>query len=116
MTAHVIEARDLTVAYHESPVLWDLDIDLEEGKATAIVGPNRAGKSTMLKLMAGLIEPWSGRVEILGAPAGREARRGWRGTADIVPVTRSRYEHGRQVVGSLVEIASTEGRLVYGRN
>lgn len=48
--------------------------------------------------------------------AGREAQRGWRGVADIVPVTRSRYEQGRRVVGSLAEIASAEGCLVYGRN
>lgn len=47
---------------------------------------------------------------------GRDARRGWHGMADIVPVTRSRYEQGRRVVGSLADIASAEGRVVYGRS
>ncbi len=67
MTAHVIEARDLTVAYHESPVLWDLDIDLEEGKATAIVGPNGAGKSTLLKAILGLVPIAAGVTRIFDA-------------------------------------------------
>jgi len=47
--------------------------------------------------------------------AGREARRGWHGMADIVPVTCSRYEQGRRVVGSLAEIATAEGRTVFGQ-
>lgn len=64
MTAHVIEARDLTVAYNESPVLWDLDIDIEQGKATAIVGPNGAGKSTLLKAILGLVPIAAGATRI----------------------------------------------------
>ncbi len=64
MTAHVIEARDLTVAYNESPVLWDLDIDINEGKATAIVGPNGAGKSTLLKAILGLVPIAAGATRI----------------------------------------------------
>ncbi|WP_035485455.1 nucleotidyltransferase domain-containing protein [Geminicoccus roseus] len=54
-------------------------------------------------------------VEKRRLSAGRKARRGWYGMADIVPVTRSRYEEGRRVIGSLAEIASAEGRRVYGR-
>jgi ABC-type Mn2+/Zn2+ transport system ATPase subunit len=50
-------------------------VAVEPGSLLAVVGPNGAGKSTLLKLMAGLVAPWSGRIEILGAPAGREARR-----------------------------------------
>lgn len=64
---HVIEARDLTVAYHESPVLWDLDIDIVEGRATAIVGPNGAGKSTLLKAILGLVPIAAGTTRVFEA-------------------------------------------------
>jgi manganese/zinc/iron transport system ATP- binding protein len=64
MTTNVIEARDLTVAYNESPVLWDLDIDIEQGRATAIIGPNGAGKSTLLKAILGLVPTAAGATRI----------------------------------------------------
>jgi len=62
----VISVRDLTVAYHESPVLWDVDLDVRPGKATAIVGPNGAGKSTLLKALLGLVPIAAGSVKMLG--------------------------------------------------
>ena len=40
-----IEVRDLTVAYRENPVLWDIDLDVGSGTLMAIVGPNGAGKT-----------------------------------------------------------------------
>ena len=38
--------RDLTVAYHRKPVVWDVDLSIPEGRLVSIVGPNGAGKST----------------------------------------------------------------------
>ena len=55
--------HDLTVAYDEKPVLWDVDLNIPTGSLTAIVGPNGAGKSTLLKAVLGLIKPVSGGVE-----------------------------------------------------
>jgi manganese/zinc/iron transport system ATP- binding protein len=60
----VIVVRDLTVAYNESPVLWDVDLDIEPGKITAIVGPNGAGKSTLLKAILGLVPIAAGSIRI----------------------------------------------------
>lgn len=65
--ASVIEVRDLTVAYNESPVLWDVDLDVQLGKATAIVGPNGAGKSTLLKAILGLVPIAAGATKVYGA-------------------------------------------------
>lgn len=62
----VIAVRDLTVAYNESPVLWDVDLDIEPGKITAIVGPNGAGKSTLLKAILGLVPTAAGSVRVFG--------------------------------------------------
>ena len=56
-------AEDLTVAYGEKPVLWDVDFNVPMGKLMAIVGPNGAGKSTLIKAMLGLLKPVAGKVE-----------------------------------------------------
>ncbi|GAP64218.1 manganese/zinc/iron transport system ATP-binding protein [Ardenticatena maritima] len=69
-----ILVEDLTVAYAEEPVLWDVDLAVPEGVLMAIVGPNGAGKSTLIKTILGLVEPAAGRVLIYGKPY-REQRR-----------------------------------------
>jgi manganese/zinc/iron transport system ATP- binding protein len=63
-----IEVTDLTVAYKEQPVLWDVDLDAPEGVLMAIVGPNGAGKSTLIKAILGLVPTAAGRVRIFGKP------------------------------------------------
>lgn len=63
-----IEVTDLTVAYKEKPVLWDIDLDVPQGVLMAIVGPNGAGKTTLMKAILGLIKPAAGRVLIFGKP------------------------------------------------
>ncbi|MEO5966354.1 MAG: metal ABC transporter ATP-binding protein [Candidatus Limnocylindrales bacterium] len=66
---------DVSAGYAERVALEHVSVSVEPGSLLAVVGPNGAGKSTLLKLMAGLLTPWTGRIEILGAPAGRESRR-----------------------------------------
>lgn len=61
-----VEVADLTVAYQEKPVLWDVDLDVPQGVLMAIVGPNGAGKTTMLKAILGLLTPAAGHVSIFG--------------------------------------------------
>ena len=63
-----VEVRDLTVAYRESPVLWDIDLDVASGTLMAVVGPNGAGKTTLIKAVLGLIKPAAGQIRILGQP------------------------------------------------
>jgi manganese/zinc/iron transport system ATP- binding protein len=63
-----IEVTDLTVAYHEKPVLWDVDLEVPAGVLMAIVGPNGAGKTTLIKAILGLIQPAAGQVLIHGRP------------------------------------------------
>lgn len=64
----LIHVEGLTMAYQQSPVLWDVDLDIYEGTRTAIVGPNGAGKSTLLKGILGLLKPVAGIVTVLGQP------------------------------------------------
>ncbi len=67
-----LEVHDLTVAYDQKPVLWDIDFELPEGSLTAIVGPNGAGKSTLVKAAMGLIPASSGYTLIYGKPLDKQ--------------------------------------------
>jgi manganese/zinc/iron transport system ATP- binding protein len=63
-----LEVTDLTVAYQEKPVLWDIDLEVPPGILMAVVGPNGAGKTTMLKAILGLLKPAAGHILIYGKP------------------------------------------------
>jgi manganese/zinc/iron transport system ATP- binding protein len=65
---YAVEVEDLTLAYEEKPVLWDIDLHVPEGTLMAIVGPNGAGKTTLIKAILGLLKPAAGRVRIYGQP------------------------------------------------
>jgi len=67
--------RDLTVAYHRKPVVWDIDLAIPEGKLVSIVGPNGAGKSTLIKACLDLIPRSSGEVLIYASPYSKERKR-----------------------------------------
>ena len=69
-----IRLADVSVGYDDRPVLEHVNLTLESGALTAVVGPNGGGKSTLLKLIAGLLKPWSGSVTVLGAAPGAHAR------------------------------------------
>ena len=63
-----LDVTDLTVAYRESPVLWDVDLQLPPGILLAIVGPNGAGKTTLMKAILGLVKSAAGQVLIFNKP------------------------------------------------
>jgi ABC-type multidrug transport system ATPase subunit len=67
---HALEARAITKGYDELIALQPLDLTVEKGELIALVGTNGAGKSTFLRLAAGLLEPTSGDVLVCGHPAG----------------------------------------------
>jgi ABC-type Mn2+/Zn2+ transport system ATPase subunit len=72
----VVVMRGVTAGYVPGrPAIEDVDLRIERGALLAIVGPNGGGKSTLLKLMGGLLEPWSGTVEVFGERPGLEAGR-----------------------------------------
>jgi manganese/zinc/iron transport system ATP- binding protein len=69
-----IEVTDLTVAYRDRPVLWDIDLTVPSGVLLAIVGPNGAGKTTLLKAILGLVRPVAGQVLIYGKSYAEQRR------------------------------------------
>ncbi len=61
-----IELKNIYLSYDEKPVLKDVSISITAGSQTAILGPTAAGKSQLLYLMTGLINPDSGTIEYDG--------------------------------------------------
>jgi zinc transport system ATP-binding protein len=66
MDTPVVEIQDLSFGYDGAPVLEGVDLTLGSGDFAAVVGPNGGGKTTLLKLMLGLLSPSSGRVRLFG--------------------------------------------------
>jgi len=75
MTGPVIEIRDLWFSYNGQPILQDVDLAVRAGDFLAVIGPNGGGKTTLLKLMMGLLKPDRGRVRVLGAPPQKASHR-----------------------------------------
>jgi len=69
-----LDVADLTVAYRDVPVLWDVDLAVPEGVLLAVVGPNGAGKTTFIKAVLGLVRPAAGQVLIHGRPYAESRR------------------------------------------
>lgn len=65
-TEAAIRLRGLSREYGERLALRDVDLTLRPGESLALLGPNGSGKSTMLRIMATLLRPTSGEVEVLG--------------------------------------------------
>ena len=64
----IIEVRDLWFSYNRNPVLKEVNLTIHQGDFLAVIGPNGGGKTTLLKLMVGLLEPDRGAVSIFGEP------------------------------------------------
>ena len=70
----VVVARDLTRVYGEGATaveaLRGVSLEVQPGRATAVMGPSGSGKSTLMHILAGLDKPTSGEVEVAGTSIG----------------------------------------------
>ncbi|KIX11416.1 metal ABC transporter ATP-binding protein [Dethiosulfatarculus sandiegensis] len=66
MSEPVIEIKNLYYSYGRGQVLNGVSLTVEQGDYVAFLGPNGGGKSTLLKIMAGVIAPDRGSVRVLG--------------------------------------------------
>jgi zinc transport system ATP-binding protein len=73
-TPPAIEVEDLSFSYGGPPVLEGVSLAVPAGEFLGVVGPNAGGKSTLIKLILGLLTPDSGRIRLLGQSP-REGRR-----------------------------------------
>ncbi len=68
MKSPIIRLENVTVRYHNIAVLESINIDINTGDFLAVLGPNGGGKTTLLKVILGLIEPDEGSIRIFGDP------------------------------------------------
>ena len=69
----LVEVRDVTFGYGQEVVLDHVHLDIQPNDFLAVIGPNGGGKTTLLKVMLGLLRPWSGEVTY-HFPPGEETR------------------------------------------
>ena len=70
----IVELRGVTAGYDGRPAVEEVDLRIGRGELVAVFGPNGGGKTTLLKLIAGLLQPWRGEVSVLGGPPGVAAK------------------------------------------
>ena len=71
----LVEARDLVLAHGHHVAVQASTFTVPLGGVTAVIGPNGSGKSTLLQAIAGVLEPASGSLKVLGGPARASRRR-----------------------------------------
>ena len=83
---HAIVVDGVSFAYEGSsaPVLSDVSVTIRRGQSVGIVGATGAGKSTLVDLILGLLEPTAGRITVDGVDV-RQLRRAWQGRIGYVP-------------------------------
>lgn len=60
--ASIIELKDITAGYDRQIVLSHIHLTINEGDFIGIIGPNGGGKTTLLKVILGLLKPFSGKI------------------------------------------------------
>ena len=70
----MIECRNLTKYYGHSRALNGVDLTIEKGQIVGLLGPNGSGKTTMIKLANGLLQPTNGTIVIDGHDPGVESK------------------------------------------
>lgn len=75
MKMNILECRDLTKRYKSGVnVLDNFSIDIPKGRIVGLLGPNGCGKSTLIKLISGLLQPNGGEIRVDGEPVGEKTR------------------------------------------
>jgi len=64
----LLHCENVSFAFGEQSIIHDVSFDLEKGSCTALIGPNGIGKSTLLRLSAGLLSCASGSITLCGQP------------------------------------------------
>ena len=71
----MIQLENVSKLYHNTIAVENLNLQVDAGEIVGIIGHNGAGKSTILKIVAGLVEPTSGSVHVLGRDIQKEGTR-----------------------------------------
>ncbi len=104
MAEAVVELSGVSFAYNHIPVLQHVEMRVERGQFFSITGPNGGGKTTLLRIILGLLRPTAGEVRVLGgSPESARRRIGY------VPQNPQHDSHFPVTVGEVVAM----GRLTW---
>ena len=71
----LLNCEKLSKFYGPFPAVVNIDLNIESDKIMGLLGPNGSGKTTFMKLAAGLLTPTMGNISILGNPVGEETKK-----------------------------------------
>ncbi|NHQ87417.1 ABC transporter ATP-binding protein [Iodobacter sp. HSC-16F04] len=71
MPSSLVQFENVSFAYGERPVLTDVSLSIKPGQVVAIMGGSGSGKTTILKLIGGQIQPHMGKLTVAGEDVGR---------------------------------------------
>jgi zinc transport system ATP-binding protein len=106
-----VELHDVGFAYEQGrPVLRDVDLEIPPGQLVAVAGPNGGGKTTLVRIVLGLLRPTTGSARLFGEPAHAFSRRSTLGylaqraqlAIDAPATVREVVAAGRLAAGGLV--------------
>ncbi len=75
MSTPIVEVENVNFSYHGLTVLEDVSFSVQEKEFLAFIGPNGGGKTTLIKLLLGLLKPDSGKIRIYGTSPEKAAHR-----------------------------------------
>lgn len=106
--APAVAVTGLRKAFGRLRVVQSVDLELEPGRVTALVGPNASGKSTLIKCVLGLVRPDEGRITVLGERVGTDPH--YRRLIGYMPQAASFPENltGHEVLELLADLRAGE--------
>jgi len=113
MTAPLLELRGLSGGYDPIQIFQNVDLVVERGQTVGIFGPNGHGKTTLMKTISGVLEPWSGDMILEGVRMNREAARGSRRFRNFnyAAITRRRMDPKAVARAGLIHVP--QGNLIF---
>ena len=75
MPGVIVTFKDVDFSYGEAPILESVSFEVESGSFVSVIGPNGGGKTTLVKLMIGLMQPIRGTIRLFGKPPQQSRRR-----------------------------------------
>lgn len=106
-----LEITQLRSGYGEVQILWDVDLSLETGQLTSLVGGNGVGKTTLMRTVMGSLRPWQGKIthegrDITHMPPHRKPELG------LVLVPEGRQLFSDMTVRENLEMGASNGRAM----
>jgi zinc transport system ATP-binding protein len=68
MPRPIIQFKDISFSYQHEPVLEHINVDINPGEYIGVIGPNGGGKTTLIKLLLGLLQPQKGTIRLWDTP------------------------------------------------